>query len=143
MGMSFVPQMQNYFGKNTDFTKLSSAYGDSNAFGVQADMQGDLIREQAKNRAEMRLMAGEHALSQGQQAGSAATTDGFISGIGSAAGGFFGSDMAKNMFKGSTTAPSFNNASIPSSAWSDGIGVGGYNPTEIFQMPNIGYNPFG
>ena len=141
--MSFVPRMQNYLGKDINFTEMSSAYGDAGAYGMSALNRGDDIRELAKTRAGMRRMAGEHALSQGQQAGSAATTGGFISGIGSAAGGFFGSDMAKNMFKGSTTAPSFNNASIPSSAWSDGIGVGGYNPTEIFQMPNIGYNPFG
>ena len=87
MAMSFVPQMQNYFGKDTDFTKLSSAYGDSNALGVQTDIQGDLIREQAKNRAEMRLMAGKHSLSQGQQAGSHAVLGGAISGIGSALGG--------------------------------------------------------
>ena len=98
MGMSFVPQMQNYFGKNTDFTKLSSAYGDSNAFGVQADMQGDLIREQAKNRAEMRLMAGEHALSQGKAAGRSATTGGILSGIGSLAGGFLQGGFGKGGF---------------------------------------------
>ena len=88
MAMGFVPQMQNYFGKDTDFTKLSSAYGDSNALGVQSDIQGGLIRDQAKKRAEMRLMAGEHALSQGQQAGSHATTSGIISGIEGLGGGF-------------------------------------------------------
>ena len=86
--MSFVPQMQNYFGKDTNFTKMSSAYGDAGAYGMSALMKGDDIREQAKTRAEMRLMAGEHALSQGQAAGSAAVTGGFINGLGSLGGGF-------------------------------------------------------
>ena len=79
--MSFVPKMQNYFGKDSDFSKLSNLYGDAAAFQQSANIKGDLIRDQAKKRAEMRIMAGEYAKEQGVAACGNATSLGSVSGI--------------------------------------------------------------
>ena len=70
--MSFVPQMNEYFGKDTSFTKMSNAYNASNRINIMSDIKGDLIRDQALKRAEMRRAQGKNALQAGQSAGSSA-----------------------------------------------------------------------
>ena len=85
--MSFVPKMQNYFGKDSDFSKLSNLYGDAAAFQQSANIKGDLVRDQAAKRAQMRLLAGEYAKEQGQAAGSAKVDNAFKSAIGDAVSG--------------------------------------------------------
>jgi len=145
--MSFVPQMQNYFGKGTDFAKLSSAYGDSAALGVKTDIEGDVIKDEAEKRAAARGIAGDYMKSQGQAAGSAAVTGGFIDGATNVAGGFLKGGLKDGgFFRGTPDTGSspfaFDSSSIPSSAYTEGVGYGGYSPSEILNMPNIGYNPF-
>ena len=41
--MSFVPQMNEYFGKDTSFTKMSNAYNASNRINIMSDIKGDLF----------------------------------------------------------------------------------------------------
>ena len=79
--------MNEYFGKDTSFTKMSNAYNARNRINIMSDIKGDLIRDQAIKRAEMRRAAGKNALNAGQQAGSNAAWGGAINGIGSAVGG--------------------------------------------------------
>ena len=145
--MSFVPKMQNYFGKDSDFSKLSNLYGDAAAFQQSANIQGDFIREQAANRAQMRLMAGEYAKDQGQAAGSAAVTGGAISGIGSALGGAIQGGFSEGgIFNKGTDASSpfaFDSSSIPSSVYTNGFDVGGVNSMNFDWNQKIDYNPFG
>lgn len=142
--------MQNYFGKDSDFSKLSNLYGDAAAFQQSANIKGDLIRDQAAKRAQMRLLAGEYAKEQGQAAGSAAVTNGAISGIGSAIsgglqGGFGeGGIWNKGTDTGGSSPFAFDSASsIPSSVYTDGFEAGGINSMSDWYSQDIGYNPFG
>ena len=92
--MSFVPDIQNYFGKGTDFTKLSDAVSDASLMNHSADIKGDLMIDMAKGRAKQYIKRGKQGLAAGQQAGSDAAWGGAISGIGSAVmGGLGGIDF--------------------------------------------------
>lgn len=145
--MSFVPKMQNYFGKDSDFSKLSNLYGDAAAFQQSAGIKGDLIRQQAADRAQMRLLAGEYAKDQGQAAGSSAVTNGVISGVGSAVGGAiqggFSEDGIWNKGTDSSSPFAFDSSSIPSSAYTEGFDIGGTNSLNFDWNQKIDYNPFG
>jgi len=144
--MSFVPDIQNYFGKGTDFTKLGNAYSNGLGMNYAADIKGDLMKSMAKGRAEMRINQGKAGLAAGQQAGSNAAWGGAISGIGSAVtGGLRGGFSDGGIFNQSTdvAAPKFGLDNGFGNTWNEGFGVGGYTPSEILNTPNIGYNPFG
>jgi len=145
--MSFVPKMQNYFGKGTDFSKLGNLYGDAATFQQSAGIKGDLIREQAAKRAQMRLLAGEYAEEQGQAAGNQAVWSGAIDGVGSAVGGAIQGGFSEGgIWNKGTDASSpfaFDSSSIPSSAYTEGFDMGGVNSMDFDWNQKIDYNPFG
>ena len=110
--------MQSYFGKDTDFSKLSGTMGNAAALGVRGEIQGDVIQDQAKKRAQMRLMQGESMKDQGQAAGSSAVTNGFINaGVSAISGGLQGGFSEGGIFN-----KGLNNGDP--GTFGDGLGTG-------------------
>ena len=142
--MSFVPSMQSYFGKDTDISKLSGTAGNAAALGVRADIQGDVIQDQAKKRAQMRIMQGEMMKDQGQAAGSSAVNNGFINaGVSAISGGLQGAFSEGGIFNrggdiggfaGSEGVPGFGTVG-KSGEFQYGFGSGGGSQS--------GYGTFG
>ena len=144
--MSFVPDIQNYFGKGTNFTKLGNAYSDGSAMNYAADIKGDLMIDMAKGRAKQYIKRGKAGLAAGQQAGSNAAWGGAISGIGSAVmGGLQGGFSKGGIFNQGNDAvtPKFGLDNSFGNTWNEGLDFGGFTPSEILNKPNLGYNPFG